>query len=550
MCANHSRMAKKLTLKEEISKVLACTLPERARGIIDSPYTKQILEQLPPQEAYVIVKESWGTDSQILLQYVSPETVCRFIDLDSWEQDTLSVESVMEWLWELYNASPESLSQALETLDMEILVLMFQAYIEVVHVRPTDEHIPDLMDEGFESLDNTYFYRIILEDDRTPFIKDMLSILFTGYQDFYQSILEGVMYELRASMEEATYERRSLRLMEMGFPRPEDALSVYQHVPPDKLLGRGLVKEKMPIITKHLHMLPEVYLDQFSEGRGLLAQSLGKASSETRERFLYEMIYLANKIVMADYRPLNDREELRRSMEKASSLTSLGLGVAMREKKLTAEAVLSGINAETLFSLGYNMVFEQQRRLKHILRDIEGTMIPEDLRQYTEGLLRKRPLFKDHEFSTIDELQELTHALDRLEAMSGIISALHWESGIPDLTGTNTGAGLDMETIILTALAANVLHQKTGFCTLSRDELTEFLSRTTCMKGTLRTIVPSFRKDLEAYLRQIGSSLDQSLMKGMADHLMKRIEDEIGGIKDLKVLDPRFITCLTVQLKG
>ncbi|HOS97666.1 MAG TPA: DUF6178 family protein, partial [Deltaproteobacteria bacterium] len=137
-------MAKPPSLKAEISKVLACAPSERARNIIDSPYTRQILEQLPPQEAFLVIKESWGMDSQILLQYVPLEAVCRFIDLDCWSQDALSVDSLMEWLWELYNASLDSLTGAFETLDMELLVLLFQTYIEVVHVRPTDEHIPEL----------------------------------------------------------------------------------------------------------------------------------------------------------------------------------------------------------------------------------------------------------------------------------------------------------------------------------------------------------------------------------------------------------------------
>ena len=242
-------MTNKLTLKDEISRVLACTLSERARGIIDSPYTKQILEQLPPQEAYIVIKESWGMDSQILLQYVPAEAVCRFIDLDCWERDSLSVDSLMEWLMELSGASSESLIQAFETLDLEILVLLFQDYIEVVHVRPTDEHIPDLLDEGFESLDNTYFYRVINEDDRSHFIKEMLSMLFTHEQELYASILEAVMYEMKTTMEETSYERRSLRLMEMGFPSPEEALEVYRHVEPDKLLYQGFVKGKTPVIT-------------------------------------------------------------------------------------------------------------------------------------------------------------------------------------------------------------------------------------------------------------------------------------------------------------
>ena len=548
MCANHTGMAKKLTLKEELSRILMCTLSERARGIIDSPYTKQIMEQLPPQDAYVVIKESWGMDSQILLQYVPAETVCRFIDLDCWDRDSFSVDSVMEWLLELYNASFENLVQAFETLDLEILVLMFQSYIEVVHVRPTDEHIPDLIDEGFESLDNTYFYRITSEDDRSHFVKEMLSILFTHEQELYASILEAVMYEMRTTMEEASYEHRSLRLMEMGFPSPDEAIEVYRHVQPEKLLDQGIVKEKTPVITKHLHMLPEVYLDQFSRGGSLLVRSLDKTSEETRERFTYEMIYLANKLVMADYRPLNDTQGIRLSMEKASSMATLGLCVAMREKGLPAESILNSINAETLFSLGYNMIYVQQRRLKLLLNDIERSMIPEHLRELTDGLLRKRPLYRDREFTSIEELDEVSLLMGRMEAMIAVMAHLNWESRIPDLSGTNTGAGIDMESIILTSLPVNIMGKETGFRPISREELIGFLSRATRLRGTRRTVHPAFREELSRYLTAIEGSLGQGMAEDIAGMLSTRLEEETSGIRDLSSLDPRFITCLVVRL--
>ena len=93
-----------------------------------------------------------------------------------------------------------------------------------------------------------------------------------------------------------------------------------------------MLKEKVPIINKHMHMLPTVYLEQFSQGRGLLVNSLEKTSSETQERFLYEMIYLANKVLMADFKPLNNSNEIKHSMEKASSLATLGPSIAMKEK--------------------------------------------------------------------------------------------------------------------------------------------------------------------------------------------------------------------------
>jgi len=540
-------MDKKLTLKEELSKVLASTPSERARTIIDSTYTQQILEQLPAQETYLIIKDSWGTDSQILLQYVPPEAISRFIDLDCWEKDTLSVDNVMEWLWELYNASFDTLDQALETIDLEVLVLLFQSYIEVVHVIPTDEHIPDLMDEGFESLDNNYFYRIIREDDRSSLVKEILSVLFTNHQDLYYSIMEGVMFEMRSSMEENSYEQRSLRLMEMGFPPPDEALSIYQHIKREKLLNQGIIEEKTPIINKHLHMLPMVYLERFSQGRGLLVSALAKAGQDTKDRFVYEMIYLANKIVMADFRPLNELSEIQHSMEKAASLTTLGLSVAMRDKGLPPETILGTMNAETLFSIGYNVVYEQQRRLKLFLKETEMTLIPERTREYMEGLLKKRPLYKDQEFSSLEELDEVKRSIDRLEAMASLLDRLGWEDRIPELSQTNVGSNLDMENIILTSLVV-AGHDEARFRPLERTEVLEFLSRATRVSAGKRSTVTEFRESLTSYLSRMDDSLDQTVLQDLAGQLILRIEDETSGIVNVDTLDPRFITCFTVKI--
>jgi hypothetical protein len=541
-------MNKNLSLKEEISKVLASSPSERARTIIDSTYTRQILEQLPAQETYLIIKDSWGTDSQILLQYIPPEAISRFIDLDCWDKDTLSVDTVMEWLWELYNASSDTLAQALEALDIEILVIIFQAYIEVVHVIPTDEHIPDLMDEGFESLDNIYFYRIIQDDDRSPLVKEMLSILFTGSQELYYSIMEGVMFEMRSNMEETSYEQRSFRLMEMGFPPPDEALSIYQHIKREKLLNQGILEEKTPVINKHLHMLPAVYLENFSHGRGLLVKALANTGEGTKERFVYEMIYLANKVIMADFKPLNEMEEIKHSMEKATSLTSLGLSVAMREKELPAETILATMNAETLFSLGFNVIYEQQRRLKLLLKEIDQSIIPESLRDHIDGLLRKRPLYKDRDFSSLEELEDVTRSIDRMVTMAGLIAHLHWEDQIRSLSGTNIGVNLDMENIILTSLAVGSSDRKTSFRPLDRRELIDFLSSITHVSDGKRVTNQGFKKDLADHLSSIHDSAVQSMIEDIAFLLISRIEDEIGGILDLDTLDARFITCFTVRL--
>jgi len=541
-------MAKTPSLKQEIASILACAPAKRAKGIIDSPHTRQILEQLPPQEAYLVIKESWGMDSQILLQYMPAETVCNLIDLDCWDKDSLSVNSVIEWLQELSYTSTDILLETIETIDVEILVMVFQSAFQVVHVRPTDEHIPDLLDEGYESIDNTYFFKVTTEEEWTPFLKDILSVLFTRNHDLYVTILESVMYELPSCLEETSYEKRSLRLMELGFPRPEDALDVYRRVSLDTLLDQGIRKDKTPVVTKHLHMLPDRYIDQFSKAPSVLAEALERANEPTRERFIYEMVYLTNKVVMADYKPLNDAEALRASMEKAGSLCTLGLHVAVRTRGVDGDTVLATTNAETLFSLGYNSVLAVQQRLKRVLDDVERSMLPERVRDIADGLLRKRPLYKEREFSSLEELDEVNREMDRLEAMAAMAKSVDWERSIPELARTNTGAAIDVEAVILTVSAVNSLSGGTMFRPITRDELSGFLTRATVGREKRRAIKDTFRRHLAAYLSSLAPKIDGGLCKDIADILCDRLAEEVGGIADIPSLDPRFITCLCVRL--
>jgi hypothetical protein len=538
-----------LIIRNELGKVLENTPAERARAIIDSPHTRQILEQLSPQETYMIIKETWGTDSQILIQYMTPEAVCHCIDLDCWDKDSLSMEGLLDWLWEIYNSSVDALQDALQAIDLDIIILLYQSYIDVVQVVPTDENISELLDTGYETFDDIYYFMFQDEDEKVQLLKDMLSLIFTHYQNVYYTIMEGVIWELKSSTEESVYERRSLRLMEMGFPPPDEAMSIYQRIQPKKLLDTGIRKEKTPVIDKDQSFLPAMYLDHLSRNEGLIVSGLTESSPETRERFVIEMIYLANKVVMADYLPLNEIDELKRSIDKASSITSLGLASAMKMHGRSAREVLETTNAETLFSLGYNMVQDQKSRLKQILGRIEQSMIPEGLNDFIEGLMKKRPLFRKEEFSAIEQLEEVTWKIDMIESLASVMDRIGWDREGIDLKGTNTGSAPDLEAVILTSLAINSLKGEAAFRPLDRQELTDFIEKATGTEPSgRRFLAPGFRQDLAAFLRSLGTPLGEDLIEDTADTLLKRLEEELSGIADIERLEPRFITCFVVQI--
>lgn len=543
-------MNTKLTLANDLGKILQSTPAERARSIIDSPYTREILEKLSPQETYLILKEAWGSDSQILMQYVTPETITRCIDLDCWEKDSISLEGLLEWLWEIYSSSIDTLQEALQTIDLDLIILLYQSYLDVVQVVPTDEGIDDILDQGYETFDDIYYFLFRVEDEKVQLLRDMLSLLFSNHQNTYYSIMEGVIWELRSSVEETVYERRSFRLMEMGFPPPDEAMSIYQRVQTKKLLNTGISNAKVPIVDEDQEFLPALYMEQLAENTGLIVGALREATPETRERFIFEMIYLANKIIMADYRPLNETDGMKDSIAKASSLASLGLVVAMKAQSRTAAEVLEAMNAEILFSLGYNSVQDQKSRLKKLMQHTPLSMIPENLTGFVEGLMKKRPLYKTEEFSTMEQLDEVKRDIDRIEAMAEFMNSLGWGKDLDIALDTNTGKSPDMEAIILTSLARNSLAGESVFKPLDRRQLIDFVEKATVFDSTGRRLLNhALKDDAVLFLGSLGTGLSDDLIGDTADILLKRFEEELSGIADLNEIEPRYISCFVVKIQ-
>ncbi|MCD6571136.1 MAG: hypothetical protein J7L53_10580 [Deltaproteobacteria bacterium] len=539
------------SVQKEITNILASKLKDKVNIVINSPKTKEILEALPAYETYFLVKESWGGDSQILLQYMPTEKICNFIDIECWDKDVLSIGSLIQWLVALMEAGISTFIEALDTLDLELIVLMFQSFIEVVQISPTDDNAADIIDAGFESLDNMYYFRYLDDREENQIIKTFLDITFSYKQELYYVVMQGICWELKSALEEAAFERRETRLIELGFPPPTDSLSIYQYIKPEKLISKGIDKTKIP----HIHetdYLPSLYKDQISEGTTLISSALVGVDDNTKERLLWEMAYLTNKIIVTDYCPIDDIERISESIRKALSLTSLGLDFLLREKGKHATSILNEANAETLFSLGYNLVIEQQRRLKTIINNTDLNMIPDRDRTLVEGLLKKRPLYQDKEFSSVEELDTLTDVIDRIGAMASLMGYLGWKDHIKDLVNTNIGSihGLDMENVILTAMGVNLIEKKTGFRPLLIEEAVKFINNTTYRDANgYRTLKPGFHEDLNILLQSIDPSIEGRLIKETADGLEDRFITEISGIKTIESIDPRFITCLVVRFR-
>jgi hypothetical protein len=531
----------------EIKRILSCPPEQRASSLIDSPNCEEILQHIPVQEAYLIVKDNFGGDSQFLLPYVKPERIATFIDIDCWKGDIPSAEGIFEWLSELANAADDTLMDTLSILDQELIILLFYPYLKVTIISPTDDNMFEMIEAGFETLDNNYFFTFSENTEETKLLRFILDRTFLYNQDMYFRILEGVRWELTANMEETAFHRRSIRLTELGFPPPEEASGIYARRPTRNIISSGLKTDQIPVIRENeKFFLPALYNEQIS-GSSLLTSTMAETDSRTVENFTFEMMYLTNKIIMADHKPLNDSDSLRISAEKAAALTSLGLSIAMRNKAENAPEILKEMTAETLFSLGFNTLMELQDRLRLNLKGIGQGIIPQSCREITESLLKKYPVTIEDRFITIDDIDSANEVIERLELMHEMIKDIDFKG--TRLEGVNVAAEeMDLENIILTVIALNVVSGKNIFRPLSQDEFMAFINAATGIKEKNRRVKPTFINELKKLVSDMVPESRRLAVSGTVDQLCARLDSELTGFKSVNEIKPQYITCLIVKL--
>lgn len=513
---------------------MACAAEERAQAIIETDDPAAVIQAMSPQEAYLTIKDAWEGDGRLLLPYVATEEIPAFIDLDCWDADGLNLASLIEWFWALADISLEHLAQAVAELDLEISVTIFAHYIEIAQASSVDDNVPDLLAAGFETLDDVFFLRFKSDSPDNELLKRLLKELYAAYPQVYRTIMYSSDAESFTSLEEEAFLQRRLRLTELGFVPADEALTVYRRQKPEKLMQTELDGRLVPRFEAGDWHLPAVYRPA---GGSLLAQTLDAVATAQRERLGFELVYLVNKLIMADFKPLNSSSELNDAVAKAAGLIAIGLDAAADRKGLEAAQTLSCMNVEQLFSLGYNLILDEQQRYRDL--KLERGLLPSAERELIDGLLRKRPLYGTHDFETPDDLRSLRATLARLEALKLMTDGLAWQT--LDLAATNLGGpeSLDLENLALTMLALNVLDAGDGLRPLRPEEFRRFAALVTA-GGKLK---PSFTEDLNTFIKTKG--VNDRTAAELAASLSARLEGEIAALDAAKA-EARFVTALIV----
>ncbi len=158
----------KLRLKR--LQILALPPKKAMDRILEDPQPVALVHSFPEQDFYFLIHDIGVEDSLPLLSLASNRQWEHIIDLEVWQKDRISVESLSPWLSLLLEADPKRFIRWFLEEKLELVEFYLFKSIEV-RVKEHDQD-PSDFGEDFFTLDDVYYIRIIdqpLKNDQAEF---------------------------------------------------------------------------------------------------------------------------------------------------------------------------------------------------------------------------------------------------------------------------------------------------------------------------------------------------------------------------------------------
>jgi hypothetical protein len=394
--------------------------------ILESENPQEIVQEMPSEDFFWIVKKVGEEDCLPLLELASVDQWQYVLDLEIWSKDRLDLAHTNHWMRQLQLADPQRLVRWLFGEGESLAYYHFSKTIEVV-IKGEDEVLD--LPNGFFSLDGLFYIKAT-DSEHMESTEKIIRVMASEDFDGYQALMLNLAGVPPAELEEELYRLKNTRLAEHGFLPLEEALSVYAPINPETLSV-----EKPPELPEILHdeeiraMVP-VFPLYNAGAKNMLAQATaGITDPLFIDKIRLEFAGLCNQILSADGLPIHELSVLIGICRKAAGYVNLAL-----EKKCGRDISLAGQFLKsyplvTLFRTGFGLVlrvkweaerwfngswFHGQGLDPHFWGDSWGGLLT--------GLLAKRPkryvgLQEEEEYRDFEWLSELGESLTVLRRL-------------------------------------------------------------------------------------------------------------------------------------
>ena len=551
----------KLSIEDQIRYAMQLRGSQMQDFINLSPCSQAVIRGLPPEELYQMIKETGIGESLPVLAMMSQNQLQYSFDLEWWQRDLFVPECALEWLEFLDACEDSSILQWLQNEDFDQKVVLFQSLIKVYK----DDEMTNSYEgvEGMAHLSLDGVYDIFFKTEEYGALKRLLTLLRSADPTLYTSILEGVIWYPVTQTIEKAYRWRLIRTAERGIPDFEEAMGVYSYPSPDAL--KIPIPELEDFANQGEFNIAPTYPLLLTGSVPFLKDVILRLGNSSRLNTIsWELVYLANKIMVADQVKPSDLEMRKESLQKVLGYINIGLELGASGDLEKGAKLLSNTHVMPLFQAGYQQLMSLKWKTESFLKE-NGSFLEWMFTEFHKDLLaalldrfprvaevsEKKSLGWRH-FTSIQDVRNAESFLDQwifyhrfarkgLDLNERIIKQY---LGMCDVPGKHEMVDLTIWTTM--AFAHYILFKKISCAPLSEPAAKSFLG-IVFLPGIFKeevrqcdnTLVESFKQEL-LKLPLAWTDTDQKFLAALLNKCVLHLQQEFGRL-DLKgEVDWRF----------
>ncbi len=542
----------------------------KAKLIINSSYPEGLVKNMPFQELFLTLKASSLDVAVELLSYAKGSQIQFIFDIDTWYKDRIKSDRVASWIILLFEAGEDKVLEWLRVADWDYLIAIFQKFVKV-YKRPDDMELVEAMD-FLPSYTLDDFYYIEFKNEALEFyFRRMLEIIKSELPETYFALMESIIWEIPAEVEERAYRWRNGRLADEGIPEYFEALDVYTPVHP-----KSLRKIDPKYLSLEGEVQPSINIMVYGGSEEIFIFKVLELveSAEQINRLKKELSWVANKVIVVDNVVIDDIEQVKKSLDKVWGSLSIGLEYLSSGNLEIAKRFLEEHFLEDIFRVAQTVLRELRRFALRMVKskDFDPAILrylDQPYKGYLQGILvnklNKIKLFNPDKIGTseeytvfkrMSEINTVRRYIEEINYMAPVIekifgSPLAWIKEV-NQPGRNFDAKfITWSSLILTALANWIYKKEFVFKALPKvvwkDVLMEILEVKKDKSFMKEDIKKAMFENFEKFARAEWY-YEPELMSSFLNFVINKFESEFGFVDPKEPPDPKYQTLILIDL--
>ncbi len=342
----------RMSIPEQVRCVQSLRGKEQMDLLTLSNHAVPVARLLPEEDIYFMVKDVGEEDALPVLAIISEKQVQYLFDMEWWRGDKFLPHKAMYWLRLMEKANDQQLLHWILTEDFDQKVMVMQSLIKVFKNDEMTDQYDGVEELEHFTLDGVFDIYLKVED-AAPLLKNLFKLLYAEDQKIFFSLMEGVIWYPVTPTVETAYRWWRTRVEEKGVLSYDEAIEVYSLLDVDSLRletpsHEVFVDPEAPYAVAPVHPLTDTDSSTF------FGQCLAMMKNHGRVNAICgELMYLANKVMVADQQEFGDMDSHHETMRKVLGYINIGLELGAGGDIAKGESLLNQTWMQSLFQVGY-----------------------------------------------------------------------------------------------------------------------------------------------------------------------------------------------------